>query len=307
MGSQDTGEHDYRGVRGTRRLATSDNIWGGDEEVDPRLVVLTGSRMGEPFLIVDGAELVIGRDIQTDLVLESRSVSRRHARISRLADQVYIEDLGSANGSDVAGERIKGRVALRNGDLLRLGTATLKYFASASLESEYHRKIFDMATRDGLTGLRNRSYFMDALKRMLPQHTQREVPLSLAIVDLDYFKVINDEYGHDVGDQALRDTARTLERGIGELDIVARIGGEEFALILDAADAEQAVKTLVQLQVDLADVTRSPDRPMLSFSAGVVTVPADVEEDDVSKLLKSADLALYKAKQNGRDRVEVAD
>ena len=97
-----------------------------------------------------------------------------------------------------------------------------------------------------------------------------------------------------------------LEGGIGAEDVVARIGGEEFGLVFDAADSERAVEILVQLQVALAEATRSPDRPMLSFSAGVVTVSAGIENNDVSGLLKAADLALYRAKENGRDRVEVA-
>ncbi|MEM9304086.1 MAG: GGDEF domain-containing protein [Pseudomonadota bacterium] len=263
--------------------------------------------MQEPLLIPDGAKLSIGRDIDSDLVLESGSVSRRHARITRAGDQVFIEDVGSSNGTSVAGKRIGDRTELRTGDLVRLGSATLKFFANASLESEYHQKLVELATRDGLTGLRNRSFFMDLLKRRLPQQQLRAESMSIAIVDLDHFKLINDEFGHDAGDRALQMTAYVLRNGLGEADLAARIGGEEFGLVFDTLDAEQAKRTLVALQGTLAEAAQGTGQPALSFSAGVVSVPAGVEADGAPRLLKAADVALYRAKENGRNRVEIAE
>ncbi len=306
MGIHDTTENDFRGIRGTRKLEIGEDHFE-DPAVNPRLVMMKGSRMQKPFLIPEGADFFLGRDIKADLKLDSRSVSRRHARITRFAERVFIEDLGSSNGTSVAGKRVSGRTELRTGDLIQLGTATLKFFASASLESEYHEKLVDLATRDGLTGLRNRSYFMDLLQRRLPQQQLRSKPLSIAIVDLDHFKAINDQHGHDIGDEALQITARVLKAGVGDDDLVARIGGEEFGLFFDASDSDEAVSTVEKLQARLAAAASSLDLPKLSFSAGVVTVPAAVEAEDASQLLKAADVALYRAKQNGRDRVEVAE
>ena len=302
----DTGDWDFGGSKGTRKISVNEELPESEGDAEPRLVVMAGARLGEPYLIAAGAEMIIGRDISSDLVLESRSVSRQHARVTRNDDRVFIEDLESANGVDVAGRRITGRTELRSGDLVRLGSATLKFFASASLESDYHSKIFDMATRDGLTGLHNRSFFMDSLKRMLPHHAHRNIPLTVAIADLDYFKLINDEYGHDVGDLSLKTTARVFTKGIREDDVVARIGGEEFGFMFHSADSETVVEILNQLQADLLAATRDPSVPALSFSAGVATQLPGGKAVDLSDLLKAADIALYRAKEAGRDRVEVA-
>lgn len=303
----DTGDFDFGGSKGTRRIKVKEDLPEEPGDAEPRLVVMAGARLGAPYLILPDAEMIIGRDIDSDMVLESRSVSRQHARVTRDGNQVFIEDLDSANGVDVAGRRISARTEMRSGDLVRLGSATLKFFASASLESDYHSKIFDIATRDGLTELHNRSFFMDSLKRMVPHHAHRNFPLTVAIADLDYFKLINDEYGHDVGDLSLRTTARVFTQGIREKDVVARIGGEEFGFMFHSSDAEAAVKILTQLQADLLAATRNPAVPTLSFSAGVATQPRGSSAMEISDLLKSADLALYRAKEAGRDRVEVAD
>ncbi|BCJ48613.1 GGDEF domain-containing protein [Actinoplanes sp. NBRC 14428] len=151
----------------------------------------------------------------------------------------------------------------------------------------------EQATRDVLTGLRNRRYLMDRLREA--------PPASLALLDLDHFKQINDTYGHAVGDTVLAAFARLLEAGAGPHAVVARYGGEEFVVAFTGADAETARCRIDALREQVARIDTG--LPLtVTFSAGIAGAAGGSAED----LLRRADDALYEAKRCGRNRVEPA-
>lgn len=169
----------------------------------------------------------------------------------------------------------------------------------------------DLATRlrqlsvtDSLTGLSNRRGFMQAAARMLAQAQRRRQTLTLVIADLDFFKKINDDFGHGVGDRALSHFAHTLAHGLRGEDVAGRIGGEEFAVLL-LGDVDDAQQVLARLRSMMAE------QPM-SVGDEVVPVRASfgiaewVGEREVEALLIRADRALYQAKGAGRDTVVLA-
>jgi len=167
----------------------------------------------------------------------------------------------------------------------------------------YRRRLQREASTDALTGLHNRREFEGGMVREMERARRLRVPLSLALIDIDFFKRINDRHGHDVGDGVLREVAATLRAGIRRSDLVARIGGEEFALVLLGTEPPGARVLLERLRRAVAAlrVPAGADTVGCTISVGITD---RVDDDaDWAALYKRADQALYAAKQGGRDRV----
>lgn len=162
-----------------------------------------------------------------------------------------------------------------------------------------------MSLTDALTGLSNRRLFDYALAREFKRVKRAGKPLSLLLIDIDYFKMINDSYGHGIGDKVLADIGVLLRTGFRGTDVAARYGGEEFAVILPDTDRNDAMMIAERLRSDIAD------RPFgnegyeftVTVSIGIVTYEAkgDADLPDADTLVWAADQALYRAKQLGRN------
>jgi diguanylate cyclase (GGDEF)-like protein len=165
----------------------------------------------------------------------------------------------------------------------------------------------NLATHDGLTGLINHRQFQSTLKDEITRAIRYGEPLSLALCDIDFFKKINDTYGHPFGDVVLREIASKLQTNIRQgIDIAARYGGEEFALILVKTDGATAAETIERIRQNLADSTyASPHGEDLhvTMSFGIAVYGTHAKQLD--QLISKADKALYRAKENGRNRVEM--
>ena len=172
--------------------------------------------------------------------------------------------------------------------------------ANVKLRDELH----DQSIRDPLTGLYNRRYFMDAMRREISMSDRKKMPFGLLSFDADKFKSFNDNHGHDAGDAVLRALSEISETVIGSKGICCRVGGEEFAILLRGMNGSECRDMAEQLRaaVELMQV-RYVDGvlPRVTISIGVSTYPRD--GSDPQTLLKSADKALYVAKDTGRNRV----
>jgi len=163
----------------------------------------------------------------------------------------------------------------------------------------------EMAVTDGLTGLHNRRYLDSHLQTLFDRAVARRRPLSVMITDLDRFKRINDEFGHDCGDDVLREFARRLRKNIRGIDLACRFGGEEFVVVMPDTEPGVAEKVAERVRAEIAQT------PFLLSSGGSsieVTVSVGVSSlrrgaDTVAEMMKRADLALYEAKGSGRNRV----
>lgn len=166
----------------------------------------------------------------------------------------------------------------------------------------------EMALTDPLTGLHNRRYMESHLKTLVDEAAQRGKPLSLLIVDIDYFKSVNDTYGHDAGDEVLKAFAARIRRNTRGIDLACRLGGEEFVVVMPETDMAKAYMVGERLRQSVAGRPFSVpgyDEPLeVTASVGVATF--ERVDDTCETILKRADQALYCAKQNGRNRV-VAD
>ena len=163
------------------------------------------------------------------------------------------------------------------------------------------------AHRDSLTGLANRGVLEDELARQWDRCRRHETPLSVAIVDLDHFKAINDTYGHGTGDEVLRETASVLANSVRSSDLVARYGGEEFVVVAPSCSISLAVELTKRFRAKLADRRITVGGTPISVTASVGIAAADWAQHGPAEMLRQADEALYQAKRSGRDAIWVYD
>lgn len=181
------------------------------------------------------------------------------------------------------------------------------YSAFQDITSRKNREAMlqNQATRDPLTSLYNRRYFEDEVKKQIIKLKNKNLPYSVLMLDADFFKKVNDTYGHKTGDKVLIALAEKAEKALRDKDIVARYGGEEFVVFLPEITAVQAYKVADRLRQSIASiVVYSDDNQAVRFTVSTGVSSSDIS-DNVDTLVKTADEALYRAKQNGRNRVEV--
>jgi diguanylate cyclase (GGDEF)-like protein len=165
-----------------------------------------------------------------------------------------------------------------------------------------------LALSDALTGLPNRRAFEEAVQLRLTSARKQDRLIALAIFDVDHFKQVNDVHGHDAGDAVLRHLGRVAQQAVRPLDFVARVGGEEFAVIFDVEDAAELVTAANRMRLAI-----EIDRPRVGENAipTTVSVGAVLARSEpwleFNTLYRAADQALYRAKATGRNRVVVGE
>ncbi|MDP8247711.1 MAG: GGDEF domain-containing protein [Candidatus Tritonobacter lacicola] len=279
---------------------------GGAQERKATLIVISGGQAGQMFPLT-GPEVLIGRAGKCDIILEDNGVSRTHARLLRVASGKYrIEDLQSTNGTYCNTRRIDAHV-LREGDKLHIGSITLKFSYQDNIEEQFQKELYESATRDGLTGIYNRRFFDDHFRGEFSYAQRQRCPISLVLIDVDYFKRINDAHGHEAGDHVLRGLAKTIFGVIRREDIFCRYGGEEFVIILKGVDGEEALVNATRLRrlVEKTEFTFGGKLLPVRISIGIATLN-NVNFRDHKEMFQAADRYLYLAKSKGRNRVESA-
>jgi two-component system, cell cycle response regulator len=275
--------------------------------------VIEGPDFGRVFLL-EKSETVVGRSDEADIQVDDEKVSRKHLKISLVANNFQKNeqrnavaiDLNSKNGIFLNGVRVYEK-ELRSGDKLKIGDTILKFEVKDRLDVSYHDKLYKQATRDTLTGLSNRSYFQNELRKFISIGARYNRPFSLMMLDVDFFKRINDTYGHDVGDNVLKTVATALMSHVRSHDVAARFGGEEFVILLPETPLSGAVAVAerIRMTVESCDFEPMGCNHHVTISIGISEFPASGAEMD--DLIKRADEALYRAKGEGRNRVCIAE
>ncbi|MCP1197894.1 PleD family two-component system response regulator [Notoacmeibacter sp. MSK16QG-6] len=162
-----------------------------------------------------------------------------------------------------------------------------------------------LAITDPLTGLHNRRYLEGHLQTLFDRAVKRGAPLSLMMMDLDFFKQVNDRHGHDGGDAVLREFAQRLRRNVRGMDLACRYGGEEFIIIMPETDQRTARQVAERLRaaIEASPFPLGPGKPDIDVTVSIGVSSLGEEQETTNSLLKRADMALYSAKENGRNRV----
>ncbi|MEJ7804139.1 MAG: diguanylate cyclase [Candidatus Limnocylindria bacterium] len=274
-------------------------------------------------------EAAIGREIQVGEGLSGRAIRDRAIvvdheisvdRFPRSVQDLGVPPLTQGVGLPllrdgvVVGALTIGRtsVAARFTDLEIEGLHLLASSAALAVANAFlHAEVAELAVRDPLTGLYNRRYFDETLERILAAHRRKRLagwrPLSAIVFDLDRFGAFNKEHGHQVGDQVLKAFAEVLTARFRASDLVARLGGEEFIVVLDDADLEAAIGVADEVRGLLAARSvRAEDGTELGVTVSAGCAALDPTDATRESLLRTADVALFMAKRAGRDRVVAA-
>ena len=280
----------------------------GEEPPPPpelALVAYAGEALGRVYPLRPG-RMILGRAAHCEIPLMDGEVSRQHAALTLVDGDpptVTVEDLGSTNGTRVNEVPVRGPEPLRPEDRLSVGGHTFKLVALDPLEKAFHQTLLDQGSKDALTGLSNRRAIMAELANRFQLAVRYGRPLAVVLCDLDRFKDVNDTYGHPAGDAVLRSFAEVVAQSFREPDLVGRIGGEEFLVLLPETElegarvgAERLRRALEATPVDIGDRL-----VQVTCSLGVASRRED--DPEAGALVGRADAALYKAKAAGRNRI----
>ncbi|UXI68185.1 GGDEF domain-containing protein [Tahibacter amnicola] len=265
------------------------------------VVVIHGEGMGRRVQLGDQI-VIVGRSPDVEFQINHRSVSRQHCRIWRENGEYRIRDLDSTNRTYINDKAVQ-EATLQDGDHIGVGDSVLKFMEQGSLEARYHEELYQLATSDPLTGLYNRRQFQELIEKEILRAARHHRSLCLALVDIDHFKAINDRFGHPMGDTVIRGVADILRRTVRSDQLVARIGGEEFALVYAeqvlAEAAEGAERVRAAVQAHHFELGNGPTA--VTVSIGVAQWSGAMS--GLPGLLRAADSELYRAKRTGRNRV----
>lgn len=275
---------------------------GAKSGMDCLVVIYSGdSRQFGKRYVLERDVLTVGRGQENVVVLDNDSVSRRHCRIERRASSWHVVDLDSTNGTYVNDELVK-EYQLRRGDQVKIGDTIVKYLSGSDVEAQYHETIYRMTIVDGLTGVHNKRFLLEALDKEIPRGRRHGRPLSVVMFDIDHFKKINDTYGHLAGDYVLKELAQLVKSRLRPDDIFARYGGEEFAALLPETpvDGAGAIGEDLRRRIEERRFVFEGEVIPVTMSLGAAELTGEM---DGTGLIKHADEKLYEAKHAGRNRV----
>ena len=265
------------------------------------LIEIYGPNLGKNFRITENV-ITIGRDPSCTIPIDQENVSRLHCKLENIQQDTYVEDLESTNGTYLNDAPVK-RKKLDHGDLLKVGGVVFKFVSGGNIEGLYHEEIYRMTITDGLTQVANKRYLIEFLEREISRASRFGRPLSILMLDLDFFKSVNDNYGHLAGDSVLRETCTLLSRMVRREELLARYGGEEFIIVLPETSLSTAttIGEKARQMIQQHDFVFGETRIPISISIGASELsPKTANPLD---FIRAADEKLYQAKAQGRNCV----
>jgi two-component system cell cycle response regulator len=273
------------------------------------LIVVQGTEIGRDYRL-RGGHITIGRSADADVRILDEQASRSHAHIEiewheKRGVQQLISDAGSTNGTFVNSRRVH-KIALEDGDKIQIGGTVLKFVILDNVDVKFHAEIRDRINYDALTGLLTKESLYLALESELQRCNSFELPLAVLMMDLDWFKSVNDTYGHPMGSHVLAEVGRLIRGNVRDVDVSARYGGEEFVSYLAEADmvGAQRVGERIREAIEAHHFVLDGTTARITISIGIAVTPE--HGGDLKTLVKAADRALYAAKNGGRNRVCLA-
>ena len=267
------------------------------------IIFLSGPMLGKMLLLEEGT-VVLGREEGVDIQINDLGISRRHCSIQFKKGQAFLRDLGSTNGTYLNSQRVP-EAEIKDGDKIQISSNTILKFAEQDQdENIFQKELYKMAIVDALTGAHNKRHFEQRIQEEFSYCFRNKVPLSLLMFDIDHFKKVNDTFGHPTGDHVLSRICTLAKTIIRNEDVLARIGGEEFVVILKATEAEGALTLAERLRnlIEGSAFEFEGKRFNVTISIGVATLHGQ-NFANWEAMLKLADTLLYKSKDAGRNRV----
>jgi two-component system, cell cycle response regulator len=269
------------------------------------LLVVGGDLNGTLFDLTNMLE-TCGRSADNTIPLEFAGISRYHFRIRCEKEDIHlVEDAGSKNGTYVNNKKIEDAHTLEKSDIIKIGSMALKYIPAGDPERLTYDKLNMEANTDQHTGCYNKTFFNRALDLEVKKSKVTGDPLALIIFDLDHFKSLNDNFGHDAGDYVLKEMAAQIrENGVRDNDIFARYGGEEFVILLPQTNLKHAFEIAERLRKMIEEFSFMYEEKKLPVTASIGVADYRQGVNSGTDLFKRADSSVYAAKENGRNQVQ---
>ncbi len=277
------------------------------EKVPPSLVLLMGpAGYVSRQWTIDNSDIIVGRSMTSTIFIDDRSVSKSHAKLTVSFGEVAIIDLDSTNKTVINGVAIQPFVPkkLNNNDQVKIGNVLFKYLEEGSIEAAAHQNLQDKSERDQLTKIWNKGALLVKGPEFFKRAKLLEIPLCLLVFDLDHFKLVNDNHGHQAGDYILEETAHIIQtKLIRNDDYFARFGGEEFVILLFGSNIQQAeeIGERIRATIEKHPYTFDQKNMPVTVSIGIASQESNMTTFD--ELFAKADSALYASKNSGRNRV----
>jgi two-component system, cell cycle response regulator len=278
------------------------------EQRDRALLVRTDSANAGQVIKLSGDRFGLGRHPDNQACVDDDGISRFHARISIDKSKYWVEDLGSSNGTYINGRRVTS-CELNNGDTLNLGPrVSFRFSAATEHEERVLKQLYESSVRDPLTGAFNRHYFSSQLTSEFAYASRHDQPLSVVLLDIDFFKKVNDTHGHLGGDAALVHLSQVFAKSLRTEDLLSRYGGEEFVILLRGIPVDRAIAVAERLRQSLESqpVVHGETTFTITASFGCASL-ACCRATTTDGLIEAADRRLYRAKESGRNRVVATD
>jgi len=272
------------------------------------LLGLEGSVSGQIFDLPSGIS-TFGRNPENTFTIEAEGISRRHFLIEVTENNnettVHIKDLGSSNGTYVSEKKVNSQLSniLQKNDKITAGKVAFRFIPKGDPDRLAYDKLAMAAHIDKLTESFNKAYFLEHLETEIKKSSRSGQPLTLIVLDLDFFKKLNDTYGHHAGDFVLRELSLLVKKqGLRDGDIFARYGGEEFVILLPKTNLKQGheiaerIRKLIEthhFNYEGKKLTVTSSLGLADFRPGVV---------NGTDLFKRADKAVYQSKEKGRNQ-----
>ncbi len=281
-------------------------------DLRPALVFLTGDLLAVPIPLEREA-VILGRALEADVRVNDAKISRQHTVVTTVLNEetketeYILTDLDSRNGTFLNGEKIK-REVLQNGDKIAIGEQIMRFDLLDEIDREYQQQIRRLVSHDDLTGLLSSRSFFSELRREVARAAADGDSFCVVMMDIDFFKKVNDTYGHLTGSKTLEEIGVCITQNLRSGDVAARFGGEEFAAFLLDAEIGQALvaaerirSSIEAFEFSIIRRGKPSDTHRITISLGVSRFPQD--STDPIELVEMADSALYRAKREGRNRV----
>lgn len=280
-------------------------------DLRPALVSLNGDLIAVPILL-EREKVTLGRALEADVRINDFRVSRQHAQIVTIqnseddSETYLLRDLHSRNGTILNGQKVVQEY-LQNGDKITIGEQIFRFDLMDEIDREYQKQIRRLLSHDDLTGLLSSRSFFSELRREAARAAHEKKPFCVLMMDVDYFKTVNDTYGHLTGSKTLEEIGNCITQNLRTGDVAARFGGEEFAAFLLDAEPPQGIIAAERFRtsIEKCEFTiirrgKFPESHHVTISIGMASFPYD--SDDPIELIEMADSALYRAKREGRNR-----
>jgi len=284
-----------------------------ERDLRPALVFLSGDLLAVPIPL-EREVVLLGRALEADVRINDSRVSRQHALINTIYNpenettEYVLTDLNARNGTLLNNQKIK-REVLRHGDKITIGEHIFRFEMLDEIDREYQRQIRRLLSHDDLTGLLSSRSFFSELRREAERAKLENRLFCVLMMDIDFFKAVNDTYGHLTGSRTLEEIGQCVMQNLRTGDAAARFGGEEFAAFLLDAELAQGLIAAERIRSGIENYKFSVIRHgkpadqthHITISIGVAVFPAD--SSDPIELIEHADSALYRAKREGRNRI----